>query len=290
MAQWARRTAAAAAVGQMAARQSKCEGALALLARQRQDLEHQWNAVDQRLTNAVGRADARRADQLRREIANLDTRLATIDTRLANEFPDYAALANPKPVSLTETQALLQPDEALLQFIETPELREKPRTTFVWIITKSEVRWLRVALGTRALAEDVGALRCGLDFDAWTRRGCLELLNVAYTPADRRAGKPLPFDLRRAHKLYQALLGEAEDMITGKHLLVVPSWPLTALPFQVLVTEPPTKTTTYADASWLGIRQPITVLPSVASLQSLRRYAKTESRTSTVYRLRQSIA
>jgi CHAT domain-containing protein/tetratricopeptide (TPR) repeat protein len=282
MAQWARRTAAAAAVGQMAARQSKGESPLALLVRERQDLEHQWNAFDQRLTNAVGRAEARRAGQLREEMANIGIRLAAIDTRLANEFPDYTALANPKPVSVTETQALLQADEVLLQFIETPELREKPSETFAWIVTKSEARWIRVALGTRALAEHVGALRCGLDFDAWTRRGCFELLNIAYTSADRRAGKPLPFDLRRAHKLYQALLGEADDLINGKHLLVIPSWPLTALPFQVLVTEPPTTTTGYAEAAWLGTRQPITVLPSVASLSSLRKYAKA-SRASRPY-------
>jgi hypothetical protein len=33
--------------------------------------------------------------------------------------------------------------------------------------------------------------------------------------------------------------GEVQDLIKGKHLLIVPSGPLTQLPFQLLVTTPP---------------------------------------------------
>ena len=51
------------------------------------------------------------------------------------------------------------------------------------------------------------------------------------------ANEPLPFDHARAHKLYTALFGEVQDLIKGKHLLIVPSGPLTQLPFQVLVTK-----------------------------------------------------
>ena len=39
--------------------------------------------------------------------------------------------------------------------------------------------------------------------------------------------------------LYQALFGQVEDLIKGKSFLIVPSGPLTQLPFQVLVTAPP---------------------------------------------------
>src|SRR5262249_33665362 len=48
-------------------------------------------------------------------------------------------------------------------------------------------------------------------------------------------GDPLPFDLARAHALYKGLFGEVEDLIKGRHLIIVPSGPLSALPFQVLV-------------------------------------------------------
>jgi len=88
----------------------------------------------------------------------------------------------------------------------------------------------------------------------------------------------LPFDLARAHGLYKDLFGQVEDLVKDKRLLVVADGPLTALPFQVLVTEQPDAAFPryydgYAKAKWLGVRQAISVLPSVASLKALRSHA-----------------
>ena len=44
-----------------------------------------------------------------------------------------------------------------------------------------------------------------------------------------------PFQAERAHALYTILFGSLADVVPGKHLLIVPSGPLTSLPFQVLV-------------------------------------------------------
>src|SRR5258705_1757763 len=72
-------------------------------------------------------------------------------------------------------------------------------------------------------------------------------------------------------------------MIKGKHLIVVPSGGLTQLPFQVLVTQPPGKNpTTYGDyrgITWLSRSHPVTVLPAVSSLKSLRRNAQSSQAT-----------
>src|SRR5262249_483149 len=94
----------------------------------------------------------------------------------------------------------------------------------------------------------------------------------------------LPFDLARAHELYKALLGPAENLIKGKHLIIVPSGPLTSLPFNVLITEPPKtaipcKLADYREAAGLGVRAALTVLPSVASLKALRQLAKISQAT-----------
>src|SRR5262252_5150833 len=48
----------------------------------------------------------------------------------------------------------------------------------------------------------------------------------------------------RTHKLYETLLGQFTKEIEGKHLLIVPSGPLTGLPLNVLVTKPPTEAIT----------------------------------------------
>jgi CHAT domain-containing protein len=100
--------------------------------------------------------------------------------------------------------------------------------------------------------------------------------------ADRE--QVLPFDLARAHELYKELLGPVEDLIKGKHLLIVPTGPLTSLPLNVLVTAPPKtaipdKFAGYREVAWLGSRQTILVLPSVASLKTLRQFAKASRAT-----------
>jgi CHAT domain-containing protein len=129
-------------------------------------------------------------------------------------------------------------------------------------------------LGTEELAREVAALRCGLDAGAWAGPQCTELTGKSETEADQS----LPFDVARAHRLYQALFGQVEDLIKGKHLLIVPSGPLTQLPFQVLVTAPPAKAD-YGSAAWLTREHAITVLPAVSSLRALRRVAHASSAT-----------
>jgi hypothetical protein len=82
----------------------------------------------------------------------------------------------------------------------------------------------------------------------------------------------LPFDAARTHALYKALFGQVEDLIRDKHLLIVPSGPLTQ-PFQVLVTAPSSGADHRAMA-WLPRKQAITVLPAVSSLKALRHVAR----------------
>jgi hypothetical protein len=156
------------------------------------------------------------------------------------------------------------------------------------VVTKTDMRWLTTELGTKALTERVAALCCGLDHTLWdsslvseSAKKCQAVLGAAprVEQVSDRLETVLPFDLARAHELYEALLGPAEDLIRGKRLLVVPSGPLTSLPFNVLVTEPPKGATPeklagYREAAWLGARTAITVLPSVASLKALRQFAK----------------
>ena len=80
------------------------------------------------------------------------------------------------------------------------------------------------------------------------------------------------------YRLYQALFGQVEDLIKGKHLLIVPSGALTQLPFQVLVTAPPANGDNKS-AAWLVRDHALTVLPAVSSLKALRRVARPSAAT-----------
>ena len=169
------------------------------------------------------------------------------------------------------------------------------------------MRWVRSEFGTPTLTREVAALRCGLDAVSWEEAGtakCVDLLKIAADQAPR-GNAPLPFDTARAHALYTALFGQVEDLIRDKHLLIVPSGPLTQLPFQVLVTggvrpaegvRPSgsdtiprrsshgvrprgSDTANYRTTAWLARRHAITVLPAVSSLKALRRVARPSTAT-----------
>jgi CHAT domain-containing protein/tetratricopeptide (TPR) repeat protein len=300
VAQWARSSEAASSLAQMAARSANGSTALADVVRERQDLVAEWQAKDKQLIAAKSLSPANRDPRAEKSLSDalaaIDGRLATIDAQLAKVFPAYASFASPKPISVDEVQAELRDDEALVLFLDAPEIKmaATPEESFVWVVTKHDMRWERSALGTKALTEFVSALRCGLDATLWAEvestnkcKGTLgsspRIETVTVSGKDVRVNV-LPFDLARAHELYKALLGPVEDIIRGKRLLIVPSGPLTSLPFNVLVTEPPRGAIpetldAYRQVAWLGERTAITVLPSVSSLKALRQFAKTSHAT-----------
>jgi hypothetical protein len=223
----------------------------------------------------------RRAVVARKGLASLDAALDVLDARLSSEFREYAELANPKPLTIAAAQAFLDDSEALVLILDVPQFGNLLGETLIWVVTKAEARWARIDLASHALAERAAALRCGLDRAAWEGEGkqrCVNLLAITVETVPD-GGKPLPFDLTRAHQLYQALFGQVEDLIKGKHLLIVPSGPLTQIPFHALLTKQsdPVATGNEAlrSAAWLAKSNAITVLPSVSSLKALREHAKT---------------
>jgi tetratricopeptide (TPR) repeat protein/CHAT domain-containing protein len=281
-AQWGAGTEASAALAQMAARQAKGDSVLARLVRERQDLIGEWQVKDKLLLAArselAGRRHAGTDTALSQRLAAIDMRIAEIDRSLAKGFPEYTELAAPDPLDFADVQAHLRPDEALVLFLVTPEWKPTPEETFIWAVTKTDTRWARAGQGTKSLGEEVQALRCGLDASAWTGPRCVELTGQTYTDADHGSGKALPFNLSRAHKLYRALFGEIDDLVAGKHLLIVPSGPLTQLPFHVLLSAAPesglTGTQAMRGAAWVARSHALSVLPAVSSLRALRRDAK----------------
>lgn len=279
-AQWASHSEAATALSQMAARSAAGSSAFAALVRERQDLLAEKDSKEKQLLAAITGPPAERRPAFEAAAAArlkaVEARLAELAARLAEE-PAFAPLSL-SAVSIAEVQADLRPDEALVLFLDTPAIGAAPEETFVWVVTKSGVRWARVEAGTAALAEAVDALRCGLDASAWADKGglgCRRLLRVDATPA---GDAPLPFSVAIAHELYETLFGQVADLIAGKSLLIVPSGPLTRLPFHVLAVNEP-GVPDMKSVRWLVRDHAITVLPSVASLKALRRATRPSAAT-----------
>jgi CHAT domain-containing protein len=263
-AQWANHSAAALALQQMGARFAAGTDKLAALVREKQDLVALARDRDKSLTEAMSKPEAQQdraaIAQTRKDIAEAQGKLATLAARLEKEFPDYAALASPKPLAVQEVQKLLGPDEMLAFWIAAE------KETELFAVTREGIAWHTIAIGSAALSQKVAAFRRGLDVEALAK--------------SMNSDKPELFDLTLAHELYTELLGPVEALLKRKHnLLVVPSGALTALPFHLLVTERPTPSQpgdfgAYRDAAWLIKRNAVSVLPSVASLRALRVFAR----------------
>jgi CHAT domain-containing protein len=259
IAQWAGQSSAAAALAQMAARFAGV-GGLGTLIRESQDLSARWRDRDRALIDALAKAEGQQnqatIEALRAEIAEIETRLRANAARLDKEFPDYAALASPKPLKAEEAQKLLGTDEALVFFLTSG------KETYAFALTRVGFSWKTIPVVEKALIDKVAALRKSIGDPTSIQRGLARADGAGDTS----------FDLSFAHELYELLFGPIADLVKDKkHLIVVPSGPLTSLPFHVLVTDKPAGVATRpADAAWLIRRHAITVLPSVASLRALR--------------------
>jgi CHAT domain-containing protein len=180
----------------------------------------------------------------------------------------------------------------------------------VFALTREGFDWKTIAPTEEALAQKVAGFRRGLDVNALSRgvfgddctqaeadkRGlsraeCSEVVAKECERATERglariecssspASAHQLFELGLADELYAALIRPVESVIADKtHLIVVPSGPLTALPFHLLLTQPAAGVpqvnsahdlAAYRDAAWLLKRHAVSVLPSVASLKALR--------------------
>lgn len=254
VAQRASASSAAAALQQMGARFAAGNDALAGLIRDLQDRTTARQAAGKALVAALSRPAAQQdaaIDLLRRQIGEFDARIADTTAQIEARFPEYAALTRPKPLAADGAQRLLVADEALVFFM--PSEAE----THVFVVTRERFAWKSLPLGRDDLAIKVAAFRRGLD------------------PKDFAGSEgSVLFDLGLAYELYTGLLAPFEEVLKDKHqLLIVPSGALTALPFHLLVTERPppgTDMSAYRAAAWLIRRHAISVLPSVASLTTLR--------------------
>ena len=255
-------SSAAAAVNKLAVRIAAGTDRMAELVRRDQDLGSESESLDKAIVSAVSKDRSKRDTaaeaRAKARLVVIASERASLQKTLAAEFPDYAALSNPLPVTTKEIQALLSTDEAMVLFA----VAEKE--SYVVAITRETFDWKPLPHGADALSQKVARFRRGLD-----------LANLG-----EASGKSGLFDLAQANELYTALLGPVEPLLKDKRsLLIAPSGAVTALPFHLLVTEKPPqaipeKLEGYRDAAWLLKRQAVSILPSVASLKALRQIAR----------------
>jgi hypothetical protein len=118
--QRASQTAAAAAVNKFGARLAASSDRLAQLVRKDQDLAAETETLDKAIVAVVSKEphqrDATNEQRIRDRLAAIATERQAVEKVFAAEFPDYAALSHPQPLTFKDIQGLLSGDEALVLF------------------------------------------------------------------------------------------------------------------------------------------------------------------------------
>ena len=119
--------------------------------------------------------------------------------------PEQASLMTVEPLNLKQVQALLEPEQALLEYLVTP------RKIYLWVVGNQQARSFTIPLSQKELAAKVEVLRTAI--------------------ADLR---PLKEYQAIARDLHQQLVAPAKTFVQGKELIIVPHDVLHYLPFQAL--------------------------------------------------------
>ncbi len=247
-----------AALSQMAARFASGNNGLARAVRRRQDIVASLASLDNRIVSELGRPQGRNdalIERLRAQVSAERQSLERSSSDLAREFPSYAELSSPEPMTVAQTQALLRSDEALVMLLALPG------QSFAFTVTREGAAWRRIAATGAELEARVSHLRDGLV-----------------------VGGETPFDLQASYELYRLLFGDAEAALANKaKWIVVPSGALTSLPPHVLVMRQPDPALSGIEArrkaAWLVREKATSVMPSVNSLRALRTFAKASGAT-----------
>ncbi len=247
------------ALAASSARAAVSDPALADLIRREQDAQKQIAALNGLLVNVMAAPDDQRdpgaITQLRTRIDGLRDARAALAEEIEAAFPEYAELLNPRLATIAEVQANLRAGEALIATYVGED------GSYVWAIPKAgPVAFTAAPISARDLDFQVAILRGEVDSGART---------LEEVPA---------FDVALAYDLYASLLEPVKaGWWDAASLFFVAHGPLGYLPLSVLPAAPVAAVADavpafsgYRHVPWLARTHAVTVLPSVASLESLR--------------------
>ena len=232
--------------------------------------------LNQRFSAAAGAGQVQTEQALAAARATTQAKIAQLKDTLATKAPAYWDYRSPDPVSVDELEAatgdagkLLHPNEALVFWVtstgDTP--------AFVFAVSKDGMAVAATPISSEAIRSKVEDLRWRIDPNSFSRSGADAQISRTESAHEE------PFDRTVAHDLYVALLGDPQiQRVIGAPnidtLLIVPTGPLTSLPPGLLVVEAPkgsdSDPAALAATHWLIRDKAISVIPTVASLRTLR--------------------
>jgi len=247
------------ALAEASARAATKDPALAELVRKEQDLVKQVDAELGILNNLLSLPSAERDEKSLQEINASITSLRLERDKARQEitqrFPAYADLIAPKPPSVGDIRTALADGEAMLSFYFGQS------GSFVWAVPKAgPIAFAKVNASSGDIESRIRKLREALEPQA---------AMISDIP---------PFDLDVAYELYSLLLKPVETgWKPARNLIVVTNGALGLLPLSLLPTAPSAVPhgedplfAEYRRVPWLARTHAVTMVPSSASLRTLR--------------------
>jgi CHAT domain-containing protein/tetratricopeptide (TPR) repeat protein len=242
------------------------------LVRRRHDAREDFSALYE-----SGNADRKPSEvqPILDRIRGLEEEIAELQQSVADDPSDPSTNHRINGMSVDEVQSYLGEEDALLLYADVEYAASPaPAHTHLWVVTKDAAEWFSLPLDPKELAGRISQIRSTLGIQAPTRGA---------TALQEKADGTSPIEM--LHDLYLNTVWGVHTLIEGKTLLIVPSRSLSALPFQMLVTELPQSggndvSDEWKDVSWLIRENAIAVLPSVAALADRRATRDTSAKPS----------
>lgn len=212
-----------------------------------------------------GKSKPKKAENLKREIEKLRLEDEQIQAQIRLQSPRYAALTQPKTLSLSEIQSELLDAKTVLLEYSLGDAR-----SFLWIATEKSLQ--TVELPAKAEIEKLARLF----YDALTARN----KRVKFETADEQRARIAQADAdlpEYAAALSRTILAPAANYLTDKRIIIVPDGALQYVPFAALKIKIPAKNKgqrTKDKEQFLIETNEIVMQPSASVLAVLQRETK----------------
>ncbi|GAB1723812.1 MAG: tetratricopeptide repeat protein [Nitrospira sp. CR1.1] len=237
------------------------------LRRQRQAV---WGKLTELYSQSVEQRNETDLANVQRELETVQATILSDEKDLEHESPRYAEFALPKPATISGTQSLLTPNEALISWLTLSD------RICIWLVRSGQPPLYRENFIPRSkLADLVNQVRTSL--------------TPAFTSSPDVAGLP-PFAIDASRELYRLLIEPVSSQLDKiEHLVLIPDSVLMPLPLAALLHDqtnrwpngladfartggivPVKDLVRYKDLPWLGSAYTLTVIPSASALKLLR--------------------
>ena len=208
-------------------------GTKAQLSKARSELFAEERALNERIAALKSRLSAEQEEadtaSLRAELREAERAYNGFLTKVSKENKEQASLMTVKPLTSNQVQELLDPETTLISYFVSREFVR------VWIVEKNRLRYVRVRLSKKELADLVNEFR-----------------DTIYAPGESERFRKV------SETLHKDLIEPVLPLIRGKEVIIVPHDVLNYLPFHALVGP---------DGRYLIEKYPIYYLSSASLLQ-----------------------